>query len=88
MSKDNPEGRTTTVRSGTGHTSQIEQHDPQGTIHLEQHGKDHVAMAVQSGNGDRLIIDQTGAHASADVAQSGACNDTTLSQNVPAIARR
>lgn len=80
MSNDHPEGRTTIVRSGIGHTATVSQHDSQGTLHLEQHGQDHAVIAVQSGNGDRLVIDQQGTSAQADVAQSGTCNDTALTQ--------
>ena len=73
-------GRTSIVRSGTGHTATIRRTDENGTIHLEQHGRDHATLAVQSGDGSRLVIDQRGATAEADVAQDGACNDTQLSQ--------
>lgn len=76
-----PNGRTTIVRSGTGHKSSVSQHDPMGTLHVEQHGEDHATIAVQSGNGDKLVINQSGAGARADVAQNGACNDAALTQS-------
>jgi hypothetical protein len=74
-------GKTTIIRSGTGNTATIvRRDDPDGTIRLEQHGRDHAALAVQSGSGEKLAISQSGASASAEVAQSGTCNDTELAQ--------
>lgn len=71
----------TVVRSGTGHSATLTRTDEDGTIHLEQHGRDHAALAVQSGDGSKLVIEQSGASAEAEVAQDGACNATELAQS-------
>lgn len=74
-------GKTTIIRSGTGNTATIVRHnDADGTIRLEQHGKNHAALAVQSGSGEKLAISQSGSSAQASVSQDGACNDTELAQ--------
>jgi hypothetical protein len=78
---DYPNGRTTMVRSGTGHRTVIVQQDPGGTVHLEQHGADHLVHARQSGSGDRLVVRQDGDGAVADVDQSGGCHAVDLRQN-------
>ncbi len=72
---------TTVIRSGSGHSHLIVQNDADGTIHLEQHGKDHAAVAVQSGSGEGLSIEQSGSSATAEVVQDGACNDARLTQS-------
>ena len=71
---------TTVIRSGSGHSHTIVQDDPDGTLRLEQHGRDHAAIAVQQGQGGKLAIDQSGASASAEVNQGGACNAAELAQ--------
>ena len=70
------EGRTTIVRSGTGHTAMITRTDPDGTVHLEQHGQDHATLAVQSGDGSKLAIDQRGA--SAAIPRSSAAGSCSM----------
>ena len=72
---------TTFIRTGIGHTAVVSRTDPDGTVHIEQHGKDHASVAVQSGSGGDLRIDQSGASAHADVSQDGECNATHLSQS-------
>jgi hypothetical protein len=74
-------GQTTIVRSGSGHTATVTRTDPDGTIHLEQHGEGHAALAVQSGRGGRLVIDQRGTSTDAEVTQDGACNAAELAQS-------
>ncbi|GGD89080.1 hypothetical protein GCM10011515_05950 [Tsuneonella deserti] len=71
----------TIVTDGSGNRRTTVQNDPEGTIRLEQHGKDHAALAVQSGSGSKLDISQSGASARADVVQGGACNAARLSQS-------
>ena len=80
MADNGAERGTTIIRSGSGHTATVTRTDPDGTIHLEQHGEDHAAVTVQSGSGGRLVIDQRGASAEAEVTQDGACNATELAQ--------
>ena len=63
MADNGAERGTTIIRSGSGHTATVTRTDPDGTIHLEQHGEDHAAVTVQSGSGGRLVIDQRGASA-------------------------
>jgi hypothetical protein len=75
-----PQPGITIVRSGSGHSATLKRTDANGTIHFEQHGRDHAALAVQSGDGAKLVIDQSGVSAEADVAQGGACNVTELTQ--------
>ena len=41
---DQDRGKTTVIRTGTGNTATIVRHDPDGTIHLEQHGKDNATL--------------------------------------------
>ena len=74
------QGQTTIVRSGSGHTATITRTDPDGTIHLEQHGEGHAALAVQQGSGGQLAIGQRGSSAEAEVVQGGACNAAELAQ--------
>ena len=31
--------------------------DPDGTVHIEQHGRDHASLTVQSGEGGQLRIE-------------------------------
>lgn len=76
-----PQPGITVVRSGSGHSATLTRTDEDGTIHLEQHGRDHAALAVQSGDGSQLVIDQRGASAEAEVTQGGACNATELAQS-------
>ena len=76
-----PQPGITVVRSGSGHSAALKRTDTDGTIHLEQHGRDHVALAVQSGDGSKLVIEQSGASAEAEVTQGGACNATELAQS-------
>ncbi len=59
----------------------VVRNDPDGTIRLEQRGKDHATLAVQSGTGEVLDIRQSGSSAEADVVQDGACNTTELAQS-------
>ena len=73
-------GRTTFVRSGGGLTATVLGTDPDGTLRIAQHGQDHAALAVQTGRGGRLAIDQRGTSADADVVQGGACNAAELVQ--------
>lgn len=72
---------TTVIRSGSGHSHTVVQDDPDGTLRLEQHGKDHAALAVQQGQSGKLAIEQSGSSASAEVTQGGACNATELAQS-------
>ncbi len=67
--------------TGSGHSRMVVQTDPDGTVRLGQHGKDHSAVAVQQGSGGSLAIEQSGASARADVVQGGACNAAQLSQS-------
>jgi len=76
-----PQPGITVVRSGSGHSAAITRADEDGVIHLEQHGRDHAALAVQSGDGSKLVIEQSGASAEAEVTQGGACNATELAQS-------
>lgn len=76
-----PQPGTTVVRSGSGHSATLTRTDEDGTIHLEQHGRDHAALAVQSGDGSKLVIEQSGASVEAEVTQGGACNATELAQS-------
>lgn len=77
-----PQPGVTVVRSGSGHSASLTRADADGTIHLEQHGRDHAALAVQSGDGSKLVIEQSGgASAEAEVTQGGACNATELAQS-------
>ena len=50
-------GSTTIVRSGTGHSATVTR-DGSGTVRVEQKGRDHATLAVQSGDGSRLDIAQ------------------------------
>jgi hypothetical protein len=72
---------TIVIRSGSGHSSHIVQADPQGVMHIEQHGRDHATLAVQSGTGDHLVIRQSGSSAEADITQDGSCNASEISQS-------
>ncbi len=76
-----PQPGITVVRSGSGHSATLTRTDEDGTIHLEQHGRDHAALAVQSGDGSKLVIDQSGASAEAEVTQGGVCNAAELAQS-------
>ena len=76
-----PQPGITVVRSGSGHSATLTRTDADGTIHLEQHGRDHAALAVQSGDGSKLVIEQRGASAEAEVTQGGGCNATELAQS-------
>jgi len=75
-----PQPGVTVVRSGSGHSATLTRTDEDGTIHLEQHGRDHAALAVQSGDGSKLVIEQSGASAEVEVAQGGVCNAAELAQ--------
>ena len=79
MRSDEP--KATIVTSGTGHSRVIVQNDADGTIRLDQRGKDHAVLAVQSGSGGSLAISQSGSSAEASVIQDGACNATRLTQS-------
>ena len=47
--------KTTIIGSGTGNTAPIVRtNDAEGTLRLEQQRKDHAALAVQSGSGEKL----------------------------------
>ena len=74
------DGSTTIVRTGSGHTADVTR-DGDGTVRVEQHGRDHATLAVQSGDGSRLAISQSGEAAEADVSQNGGCNDASLTQS-------
>lgn len=71
---------STIIRSGTGHRALVRR-EGDGTVRVEQHGKDHAALAIQSGDGSSLYIDQSGHMADADVRQRGKCNSTELAQS-------
>jgi len=71
----------TVIRTGSGHQATIVRSPEAGTLHFEQHGQDHAALAVQSGSDERLVIDQRGVSAEAEVTQAGTCNATELSQS-------
>jgi len=73
-------GKTTIIRTGEGHTARIVRQGD-GTVRVEQHGKDHAALAVQSDDGSELDIEQSGERSSADVSQSGGCNTSSLRQS-------
>lgn len=73
-------GKTTVIRTGSGHSATIVRSVPDGTIRLEQRGKDHAALAIQSGRDEDLSISQEGSSSSADVTQDGACNRAELEQ--------
>ena len=78
--QSSPDSETVIVRSGTGHRATVSQRDPAGTVHIEQHGKDHASAVVQSGCSDKLRISQSGLSSSAEVTQTGTANDTELDQ--------
>lgn len=67
--------------SGSGHEHMIVRTDPDGSVSLSQHGKDHAAVAVQQGRGGTLVIAQTGSSSRAEVSQGGACSVSRISQS-------